>query len=335
MTLHTFDKVLVDSTGAFLQGELEVIDQTLHLPDVATTWSEDILPRTDINLADSWASWTNSTYGRVGGLSSTGKSWGGNRRNGTPSVSLDIQKQQQELYAWELEVDWDIFELEAAAKLGRPIDFQKVTALGALWNQDVDNQAYLGDGDLGGTANSVTGLFNSDSKLVANNLLIAGTPAANGYTPIGSWLTATPAQILADVRAMEINFYNSTGTAKVGSKLLISPTIFSTLLEPLIIGGVAFQSILDYISKNSFCIARTGKALDIQPRKYLETSNNSIGAGRAVLYDPAYETLRFPLTPLAHTPIEYRGTLQLTTYYSKIGQLEIVMPNRILYLTNV
>jgi hypothetical protein len=38
---------------------------------------------------------------------------------------------------------------------------------------------------------------------------------------------------------------------------------------------------------------------------------------------------------LAHTPIEYRGTLQLTTYYSKIGQLEIVMPNRILYLTNV
>ena len=83
--MQSFDKFLVDSTGAFLEGELEVVDQTLHLPDVAVTWHEDILPRTDVNLADDWASWTNSTYGRVGGTSATAKSWGSKRANATPS----------------------------------------------------------------------------------------------------------------------------------------------------------------------------------------------------------------------------------------------------------
>ena len=328
--MNTFDKFLIDSTGAFLQGELEVIDQTLHLPDVAVKWHEDVLPRTDISLADDWASWTNSTYCRTGGLTATGKSWGGKRANATPSVSLDIQKSQQELYIWELGVDWTIFELESAQKLGRPVDVQKVTALGELWNQDVDNQVYLGDVDLG-----VTGLFNSDAKLVTNNLLVAGTADSLGYTPTGSWATATPVQILADVRNFEIQYFASTGYAVPAPKLLISPAIYAILLEPLLIGGVAFSSIREYISRNSFYFSQTGMELDIQPRKYLDPNNNSIGANRATLYDPKYDVLRIPLTPLAHTPVEYRGTYQLTTYYSKIGQLEIVRPNRLAYLTGI
>ncbi|STH74201.1 bacteriophage protein [Escherichia coli] len=38
----TFDQATVDSSGAFLIGELERLDQTLNLPLVGYTWSRDI-----------------------------------------------------------------------------------------------------------------------------------------------------------------------------------------------------------------------------------------------------------------------------------------------------
>lgn len=37
----------------------------------------------------------------------------------------------------------------------------------------------------------------------------------------------------------------------------------------------------------------------------------------------------------SNTPIEFRGTYQLTTYYSKVGSLEVVRPNRLAYLTGI
>jgi hypothetical protein len=41
-----------DSTGAFLVGELERLDQTLHMPLAAVTWSRDIDLRGDVSMAD-------------------------------------------------------------------------------------------------------------------------------------------------------------------------------------------------------------------------------------------------------------------------------------------
>lgn len=38
----TFDQATVDSSGAFLIGELERLDQGLNLPLVGYTWTRDI-----------------------------------------------------------------------------------------------------------------------------------------------------------------------------------------------------------------------------------------------------------------------------------------------------
>jgi len=38
----TYDKYTIDSTGAFLIGELERLDQTLHEPLYNVTWGRDI-----------------------------------------------------------------------------------------------------------------------------------------------------------------------------------------------------------------------------------------------------------------------------------------------------
>ena len=55
----TYDQRTIDGTGAFLIGELERLDQTLHMPLVSTTWSRDIDLREDVTVADETSSFTN------------------------------------------------------------------------------------------------------------------------------------------------------------------------------------------------------------------------------------------------------------------------------------
>ena len=316
--MPSLNQYLIDSTGAFLQGELEIVDQTLHLPLNLVTWNRDILLRTDITIADDTASFTNSTYASMGGASTTGKSWAGKRSNNSPTVELDIQKTVQSLFPWVKSVDWTIWELESAQKLGRPVDVQKVIALQTIWNQEVDAQVYIGDTDLG-----VKGLLNSTS--------VTNSTAAQ----TGGWANATPAQILADIRELEQSVWSTSGWAAAPTKLLVSPGAFALLLQPLTIGGVAFTSIREYIARNSVCMAVNGRELDIQPVKWLTKNQGVAATDSMVAYTPDYDKVRFTLTTLQHTQIQYRGIYQTTDYFSKIGSVEVVYPSSIGYRSNV
>lgn len=79
--MMTFDARTIDSTGAFLVGELERLDQTLHMPLTSVTWSRDIDLREDVSIADEVSSFTNSMFAAAGGPSPAGKSWVGKDAN--------------------------------------------------------------------------------------------------------------------------------------------------------------------------------------------------------------------------------------------------------------
>ena len=64
----TYDEMTIDSTGAFLIGELERMDQALHEPLVSITWSRDIDLREDVTIADEASSFTNSAFAAAGSL---------------------------------------------------------------------------------------------------------------------------------------------------------------------------------------------------------------------------------------------------------------------------
>src|SRR5262249_52004892 len=64
----THDGKVVDSSGAFLVGELERLDQTLHRPLVSITWSRDIRLRNDVTIADEVSAFTLSTFASAGAL---------------------------------------------------------------------------------------------------------------------------------------------------------------------------------------------------------------------------------------------------------------------------
>jgi hypothetical protein len=45
--------------------------------------------------------------------------------------------------------------------------------------------------------------------------------------------------------------------------------------------------------------------------------------------------VRFPMTDLQRTPVEYRSLHQVTTYWGKIGQIEFVYPNTAAYADGI
>lgn len=309
----TYDQnsIQIRDAGAFLVGQLEKLDTTLHLPSTQVTYARDIMLRTDVSIGHEASSWTNTTWGATGGVSSTGKSWSGTRTNNDGSISIATQKSVGLLTPWSQEVDWTIFEVEAALLTGTPIDVQKVTALKTKWDMDVDWSVYIGDVDLG-----TFGLWNNPN--------VAATNAVTG-----TWSTATPAQILADIREAEEAVWESTAFAYAPRKLALDPTSFTRLLQPFTVttaGGTAgFGSIMDYIKANSLCNAINGTPLEIVPSKWL-TAGRATSVNRFVVYTNDYDLVRFPLVPLAHSPVVYLGDRQSVTYYGRVGAVEFVNP---------
>lgn len=140
--LTTFDAKTRDSTGSFLIGELERLDQTLHMPLVAYTWSRDIKLRSDVTIADEVSSFTNSSFASAGGITPSGKAWLSKDANAITGIALDIGKTAQPLNLWAMEVKYTIPELESAIKLGRPVDQQKFAGMNLKHQMDTENQLY-------------------------------------------------------------------------------------------------------------------------------------------------------------------------------------------------
>lgn len=71
--MFTVDRATIDSTGAFVVGELERMDQTLNMPLVSVKWARDMPLRSDISIADEVSSFTNTDFSSVGGPNPMGK----------------------------------------------------------------------------------------------------------------------------------------------------------------------------------------------------------------------------------------------------------------------
>ncbi|WP_079218924.1 DUF2184 domain-containing protein [Herbaspirillum robiniae] len=303
--MMTFDSQTIDSTGVFLIGELERLDQTLHMPLASVTWSRDIDLREDVSIADETSSFTNSSFAAAGGASPAGKSWIGKDANAIAGIALDIGKTASPLTLWGMQVGWTLPELESAQKLGRPVDQQKFAGMQLKHNMDIDEQVYIGDTTLG-----VTGLVNSS---IVTNVSNAAT---------GTWSTATPDQILADVNELLTSVWQASGYAVCPSELRLPPQKFGLLVSRKV-SDAGNISILEYLKLNTISNSINGRPLNIQPLKWLY-QRGTASADRMMAYTKEQDKVRFPLVPLQRTPLEYRDLRQLTTYFGRLGVVEIV-----------
>lgn len=328
-TFKTHDGRTTDSTGAFLVGELERLDLTLHEPLAAVTWGRDIDLREDVTIADEVSSFTLSTFGSAGGLGTgngirNGKAWIGKDTNEITGISADIAKIPHQLRPWAMELKYTILELESAAKLGRPIDQQKFEGLQLKHQMDIDEQVYVGD-----VTTTDTGLVNN--SLVTN---IQNLPA--GVSASTTWVLKTPDEILADVNFALTSVWAASAWAVMPTRLLLPPAQFGYISTQKV-SNAGNVSILKYVQENNLLTTSGRGKLEILPLKWL------IGAGvggtlgttgtvdRMVVYTKERQRVRFPMTLLQRTPIQYDSIYHKTTYFCRLGAVEVVYPETIGY----
>lgn len=326
----THDGRTVDSTGAFLVGELERLDQKLHEPLVDTTWGRDIDLREDVTIADEVTSFLLSNYASAGGLGTgngigNGKAWIGKNADQISGVAVDLGKIPHPLRPWALELKYTIMELESSIKVGRPIDQQKYDVIVQKHDMDVDEQVYIGDNTFGDH-----GLLNDPGVTPTN--VVAGGEVGNPT----KWTLKSPPEILADINNAIAAVWAASGWKVMPNRILIPPNQFGYLTSTMI-NVAGNQSIMKFLLENNLLAASGRGRLEIYPTKWL------VGAGvggvigqvgtvdRMVVYtkDPNY--VRYPMTLLQRTPVQYMSLYHMTTYFCKLGVMEVVYPETIGY----
>lgn len=326
----THDGKTADSTGAFLVGELERLDPTLHMPLAAVSWQRDIDLREDVTIGDEFSSFTQTTFGSAGSLGAgngirNGKAWIGKMTDQIGGVGVDTGKTPQPLTPWGLEVKYSLLELASAAQLGRPIDDQKIEALKLKHQMDVDEQVYVGDANIG-----ATGLINA--TLVTNVANVAAT--GTGSSPL--WSTKTPAQILVDVNELINSVWAASGWAKMPNKIIVPPIQYG-LLAANTVSTAGSISTLEFLLKNNVINASGMGKLSIVPSKWCQGAGvggtiGTVGAhDRMVAYTQEKRLVRFPMTMLQRTPVQYDAIYHKFTYYCRLGIVEVVYPETIGY----
>lgn len=312
--MMTYDQMTIDSTGAFLIGQLERLDQTLNEPLVEFTWSRDIDIREDVSPADELASFTNSSFAMAGNLTPGGLNWISNEGNALAGPSVDIGKTAQAMRLWGAEVKYTVPELVKAQALGMPIDAQKIEAMNLKRNMDLDQLVYIGDSNI-----STTGLINSGAVTPSN--------VPNGASGQGIWTKKTPDEILTDVNEILTTTWAASGWKVLPNRLLLPPAQYGYLAATKN-SNAGNVSILTYVLENNIS-TRSGVKLEILPLKWLigmgvgGTQGQLGTVDRMIAYNKDKKYVQYPMTELQRTPLEYRSLFQITTYWARFGQLEV------------
>lgn len=325
----THDGRTVDSTGAFLVGELERLDQTLNVPLADVSYGRDIQMREDVTIADETSSFTLSTFASQGNLGTgngirSGKAWIGKDTDQISGVNTDISKTALALRPWGLELKYTTLELESAAKVGRPVDDQKYEGLKLKHQMDIDEQVYVGD--------SITG----DVGLLNHTLVTNVTNLPAGASTSTTWALKTPDEILKDVNDLLTSAWAASGYAAMPKKILLPPTQFG-LISTRKIGEAGTASIMKFLMENNIVTASGKGQIEFQPVKWLvgAGSGGTLGTAgtvdRMVAYTNDKRFVRYPMTMLQRTPIQYKSIWHMTTYFCRLGVVECVYPETIAY----
>ncbi|WP_303679795.1 major capsid family protein, partial [Ralstonia mannitolilytica] len=102
------------------------------------------------------------------------------------------------------------------------------------------------------------------------------------------------------------------------------------LLVSMKVSSAGNISVLEYLKQNTISNSINGRPLNIQPLKWLYQRGTS-NADRMMAYTKEQDKVRFPMVPLQRTPLEYRDIRQLTTYFGRLGVVEVVYPELIGY----
>lgn len=307
-----FTDAEISSTGAFLVGELERLDQELYAPLADFTWSRDIDLREDVTIADEVTSFMLANYaGGFGSIGGSGKSWIKGMDTTPARVSVETSKVTTPLTPWGMEVSYSIFELQKAMQVGRPIDVQKYDAMKFKHQLDIDQQVHMGDEGIG-----VKGLLNNDAVVAKSNLGSVNVKTMSAEDAVNLFNTVLESS------------WKATQYIRIPDTILIPPALFAALASKQLPN--VDKNVLEYVLQNNIAVSNGGK-LTIRPVKWLNDSSINSGNGRLVAYTKARDVVRFPLVQLQSMAPQFRDFMQSVPYYGALGGVEFVRPEMVYY----
>lgn len=307
-----FSDADIQSTGAFLVGELERLDQTLYEPITDFTWTRDIDLRTDVTIADEVTSFIlQQAAGGFGGTGVGKKAWIKGADTTPVSVSAGASKVTSPVTPWGALVSYTIFDLQKSMQVGRPIDVQKYDIMKMKHQLDIEMQVYLGDDEVG-----VKGLLNNDDMVTAEDI--------GAYTPG----TTKPEEAIDFFNTILNGAWKQTQYTRIPNTLLVPPAFFSALASTQLPNTT--MNLLEYVKVNNLSVANGG-TLEIRPVKWLADKSINSGNGRIVAYTKTRDVVRFPLVQLQSLPVQYRDFNQSVPYYGALGAVEFVRPEMVYY----
>lgn len=300
-----------DSTLAYFVNQLDNLDKKLYEPLYNVTWGRDIALRTGITMANESTSFIRSNIGGIGTQNAQGKPWISPNTTTLPGVSINGERVVLPLRLLGQEISYTSVELERSQLTAQPIDVQKFNAMNIMYQMNTDEMIYVGD-----TAVGAEGLLNS-------SLVSVGSAAT------GSWATATPDEILADVNEMIESAWAASGYAVCPDKVLLPPAKFAYIASQKV-SSAGNISILQFLEENSISLRVNGRKVDIQPVKWL-TGRGTAGADRMVAYTNQEDKVRFPMVPVRRETPYYLGIKFNAPYIWAFGEVEFPYPETVIY----
>jgi len=157
-------------------------------------------------------------------------------------------------------------------------------------------------------------------------------PTANA--PNGSWATATPDAMLADVNAALTDVYTNSRETALANALILPTSKFLFINNARI--SNTNTSVLTYLAQNNSYTAISKQPLDIRPSRELETAGAG-STGRMVAYEKNPDNMEFflpgmfefmPLFPTSSMTWRVDGVMN-------VGQLEVYRPKTMSYRDNI
>lgn len=319
-----------DSALAFYVNQLENLDKRLYMPLTSVSWSRDIKLRSGITMSHESTSFIQSAFAAGGTLNqgngSASPGVGGNmpwispETTAIPGVSIDGNKVTSPLRLLAREISFTSVELDRSQLLGQPIDAQKTDALNILHQMNTDQMVYIGAPEVG-----AQGLLNS-------SLVTAGS-VVNGVSGSSLWVNKTPDEILVDVNSLLESTWAASAFAVCPAELRLPPFQYSLICTQKV-SSAGNVSVLKYLEENSIALKINGKALNIQPIKWL-TARGAASADRMIAYTNEEDRVRFPMVPIRRETAYYSGLRFIAPYLWAFGVMEFVYPETLQYADGI
>ncbi len=315
-----------DSALSYFVNQLDNLDKRLYMPLVSVSWSRDIKLRSGITMSNESTSFIQSQFGGAGSLGNSSGNAGGNmpfispETTAIPGVSIDGTRTVLPLRLLAREISFTSVELERSQLLGQSIDAQKTNALNELYQMNTDQMVYIGSTQVG-----ATGLL--------NNASVTSGSVANGVGGSPLWINKTPDEILKDVNTLIESAWSAAGFAVCPSDLLLPPAQFAYISSQKV-SSAGNVSILKFLKENSIALEINGKALNIQPVKWL-TGRGSGSTDRMVAYTNDESRVRFPMVPIRRETAYYQGIRFTAPYLWAFGVMEFVYPETVQYADGI